>query len=208
MFLKNSFHQWFNDPLIIPFYGVNLNSFFYGPFCHVLLLIFLFYFLNKKIHSNKYKHEYTTQEFLGPNINLGLPGRATMPTHELRRPFKRPLISDQQKRRELSLLRQQQNRLDAQFQARRLASTLLSLSHAQTQTETPSASVPSSVPEPEPIEVDSSIGDVEEQQSRGDITDVRQASKLRGSEARRWFARQLMLPEWMIDIPDRLSRDW
>lgn len=38
--------------------------------------------------------------------------------------------------------------------------------------------------------------------------DVRQASKLKGSEARKWFSKQLMLPEWMIDVPDRLSEDW
>lgn len=38
--------------------------------------------------------------------------------------------------------------------------------------------------------------------------DVRHASKLRGPEARRWFAKQLMLPEWMIDVPDGLSDHW
>lgn len=127
-----------------------------------------------------------------------------MPTHEIRRPFKRPLISDQHKRRQLSLLRQQQSRLDAQSQARRLASTLLSLS-------SPS---PSFSPEPidvEPTGEEISIDSGEEDQQSGPqdaITDVRQASKLRGSEARRWFARQLMLPEWMIDVPDSLSQDW
>ncbi|PON72142.1 hypothetical protein TorRG33x02_252620 [Trema orientale] len=38
--------------------------------------------------------------------------------------------------------------------------------------------------------------------------DVHQASKLRDLEARKWFARQLMLPKWMIDVPDRLPHDW
>ncbi|CAI0543687.1 unnamed protein product, partial [Linum tenue] len=31
---------------------------------------------------------------------------------------------------------------------------------------------------------------------------------MRGEQVRNWFARQLMLPEWMIDIPDNLSQDW
>ncbi|KAI3850078.1 hypothetical protein MKW92_005609 [Papaver armeniacum] len=35
--------------------------------------------------------------------------------------------------------------------------------------------------------------------------DVLGASK---PEARKWFSRQLMLPEWMIDIPPRLNHDW
>ncbi|OMO65464.1 hypothetical protein COLO4_31215 [Corchorus olitorius] len=45
-----------------------------------------------------------------------------MAPHDVRRSFKRAAISDQQKRRELSLLRQAQNRRDAQQQARCLAS--------------------------------------------------------------------------------------
>lgn len=118
-----------------------------------------------------------------------------MAPHEVRRPFKRPAISDQQKRRELSLLRQAQNRRDAQHHARCLASTVVSLQ----------------APNPEPISepeiADEPIVESESQSIPRDI-DVRQASKLKGYEARRWFARQLMLPEWMIDVPDRLSHDW
>lgn len=111
-----------------------------------------------------------------------------------RRPNKRPEISDQQRRRELSLLRQAQNRLDAQHRARCLASSILSLENPETD----------SVPE---LELDSKPGE-EESEGPPKEFDVRQASKLRGSEARRWFARQLLLPEWMIDVPDRLSQDW
>lgn len=118
-----------------------------------------------------------------------------MAPHEVRRPFKRPAISDQQKRRELSLLRQAQNRRDAQHHARCLASTVVSLQ----------------APNPEPISepeiADEPSVESESQSIPRDI-DVRQASKLKGYEARRWFARQLMLPEWMIDVPDRLSHDW
>ncbi|KAL1541300.1 snurportin-1-like [Salvia divinorum] len=37
--------------------------------------------------------------------------------------------------------------------------------------------------------------------------DVREAANLRGLVARQWFAKQLMLPEWMIDVPHRLNSD-
>lgn len=117
-----------------------------------------------------------------------------MATTDHRRPYKRPAISDQQRRRELSLLRQAQNRLDAQHRARCLASSILSL-------ETPETD---SVPE---LELDNKPGEEGSQVTPKEF-DVRQASKLKGAEARKWFARQLMLPEWMIDVPDRLSQDW
>lgn len=119
-------------------------------------------------------------------------GFESMAPHDLRRPFKRPAISDQQKRRELSLQRQSQNRSDAQHQARRLASTLLSLPN----------------PNSEPQEVKlQEIEEIEPDHGASDL-DIRQAANLKGAEARRWFARQLMLPEWMIDVPDRLYHDW
>ncbi|GJY34054.1 snurportin-1 [Tanacetum coccineum] len=107
------------------------------------------------------------------------------PPHDTRRPHKRPNISDQHKRRELSLQRQANNRTQAQLHARRLASSILSEPNV-----------------PEPI--------VEEPDASEDINDIdlRQAAKLKGPEARRWFASQLMLPEWMIDVPDRLNHDW
>ncbi|CAK9170285.1 unnamed protein product [Ilex paraguariensis] len=127
-----------------------------------------------------------------------------MAPHDLRRPFKRPAISDQQKRRDLSLLRQAQSRRDAQHQARCLASTVLSFptQNSEPVPEPQAVEEIELVPEPEPIYEES-----EPEQQAIDI-DVRQASKLRGAEARRWFAKQLMLPEWMIDLPDRLDQDW
>ncbi|KAF4377840.1 hypothetical protein G4B88_031506 [Cannabis sativa] len=124
-----------------------------------------------------------------------------MAPHDLRRQYKRPAISDQQRRRELSLRRQEQNRRDAQLQARRLASTLLSLEHASGSEDI------ELVPEPEPEPEPDSQTEHEPGTSSNDL-DVHQASKLKGSEARKWFARQLMLPEWMIDVPDRLPHDW
>ncbi|XP_058787730.1 uncharacterized protein LOC131662065 [Vicia villosa] len=113
-----------------------------------------------------------------------------MAPHDLRRPFKRPLISDQERRRQHSLLRQAQNRLDAQRQARFLASTAFSLS----------SQTPEPEPEPEPVN--------EPEPYQKEELDVLEASKLKGAEARKWFAKQLMLPEWMIDIPENLASDW
>ena len=100
-----------------------------------------------------------------------------MAPHDLRRPFKRAAISDQQRRRKLSLQRQAQHGRDAQHQARCLAS------------------FPDPDPEPEPEPSDSPKE-----------LDIRHASKLKGVEARKWVARQLMLPEWMIDVPDQLPQ--
>lgn len=124
-----------------------------------------------------------------------------MATHDIRRTFKRPNISDQQKRRELSLLRQQQGRRDAQRQARFLASTVLSFSNHNPEplSELESTQVES--------ETETSLHEESEPVPNEEL-DVRQASKLKGHEARRWFARQLLLPEWMIDIPEGLNHDW
>lgn len=108
---------------------------------------------------------------------------------DLRRPFKRPAVSDQQRRRELSLQRQAQHRRDAQHQARCLANSILSLQNDSSEPE---------------LEFETALHEEEQAQD----FDVRQAASLRGPEARRWFAKQLMLPEWMIDVPDGLKADW
>ena len=100
-----------------------------------------------------------------------------MAPHDLRRPFKRVAIFDQQRHRELSLQRQAQHHRDAQHQACCLAYFLN----------------PHSDPEPKPSDSPKEL-------------DIRHASKLKGAEARKWFARQLMLPEWMIDVPDQLPQ--
>lgn len=127
-----------------------------------------------------------------------------MSSHDIRRPFKRPAISDQQRRRELSLLRQSQNRHDAQLQARRLASTVLSL-----QSDYNSSSQEQQVDLEVTDELESCPEEVEDDYGHHkDAHDLRQASKLRGPDARLWFAKQLMLPEWMIDVPDKLNTDW
>uniref|UniRef100_A0A2P2JMP8 Snurportin-1 n=1 Tax=Rhizophora mucronata TaxID=61149 RepID=A0A2P2JMP8_RHIMU len=122
---------------------------------------------------------------------------------EHRRPLKRTAISDQQRRRDLTLQRQAQSRRDAQQQARSLASTVLSFQFNQIE--------PDQEPdiELEPVTDDHTRPEQEEETGAfSNDLDIRQASKLRGAAVRKWFARQLMLPEWMIDVPDRLSQDW
>ncbi|CAO2207680.1 unnamed protein product [Urochloa humidicola] len=113
------------------------------------------------------------------------------PPPEPRRPYKRPAISDQQRRRELALQAQSARRADAQACARALASSLLT-------TQTPPA-------EPDAHRHEE---DEHEEEQEHTVADVATAAKLRGSDARRWFARQIMLPEWMVDAPPHLASDW
>ncbi|KAJ6842526.1 snurportin-1 [Iris pallida] len=113
-----------------------------------------------------------------------------MAPHDLRRPFKRAAISDQQRRRDIALIRQSQHRSDSQNRARNLASSVVSL---QPEPDPDPETLPGSESDKDPITKE---------------MDVVEASRLKGSDARRWFARQLMLPEWMIDVPPNLDRDW
>ncbi|KAL6194200.1 hypothetical protein ACLB2K_035284 [Fragaria x ananassa] len=106
------------------------------------------------------------------------------PSDLLRRPLKRPLISNQQKRRDLSLKRQEQSR-DSQLHTRRLTSALLSL--------------PPEQPEPSLPEYYSDLH----------LGDEAASKFLKGGlEVREWFQKELMLPDWMIDVPHRLPHDW
>ncbi|CAH9117022.1 unnamed protein product [Cuscuta europaea] len=123
-----------------------------------------------------------------------------MGQHDIRRPFKRPAISDQQRRRDQSLIRQEQNRRDTQLQARRLASTILSIQSDHQELQ--------SFSEEPDIEPGPGTEPTEPQYRQSDNYDICQLSRIRGAGARRWFAKQLMLPEWMIDVPDNLSNDW
>lgn len=111
--------------------------------------------------------------------------RSAMAPPPPHRPYKRPAISDQQRRRDLALQAQSARRADAQARARSLANSLLSPSSAAADTA---------------VEGDS--------ERDHEPTVAEAASKLRGSDARRWFARQIMLPEWMADAPPHLATDW
>lgn len=35
-----------------------------------------------------------------------------------------------------------------------------------------------------------------------------EGARLKGLMARQFFSQQLMLPEWMVDIPPYLKKDW
>lgn len=115
-----------------------------------------------------------------------------MAPHEIRRLFKRSAISNQQKRRDLALLRQAQQRADSQNRARSIATSVLSLLES------------SQTDDLEPV----TEGSIEREEEYKEGIDFSQASRLKGSEAKKWFSRQLMIPEWMIDIPYPLSQDW
>lgn len=117
-----------------------------------------------------------------------------MAPHEIRRSFKRSAISDQQRRRDLALLRQNQQRYDSQNRARSLASSVLN--HSSPVVDADSDLHLDSSSETEPVS------------PAGNHLDIVEASNLKGRTARNWFSRQLMLMEWMIDMPPNLDRDW
>ncbi|XP_078170278.1 snurportin-1 protein [Carex rostrata] len=116
------------------------------------------------------------------------------PPPDHRRPIKRVAISDQQRRRELALRVQADRRSDAQNRARQLASSVLSLG-------------PVTEVEPE-LEQEQEMSNASGQSAGRTELDPVRAANLRGPEARRWFATQLMLPEWMVDVPPLLDSDW
>uniref|UniRef100_A0A804QUL1 Snurportin-1 n=1 Tax=Zea mays TaxID=4577 RepID=A0A804QUL1_MAIZE len=120
------------------------------------------------------------------------------PTPEPRRPYKRPAISDQQRRRELALQAQSARRADAQARARALATSLLT-------TRAPTAATSR---DEEEEEYEHEEEEEERELTASGVAAAAAASRLRGSEARRWFARQVMLPEWMVDAPPHLATDW
>jgi snurportin-1 len=37
---------------------------------------------------------------------------------------------------------------------------------------------------------------------------ILEGTKLKGGKAREFYSQQLMLPEWMVDIPINLKKDW
>ncbi|KAI5069245.1 hypothetical protein GOP47_0015546 [Adiantum capillus-veneris] len=132
------------------------------------------------------------------------------------------IISDQQKRRDIALQRQSQSRRDLQHHARQLVSLAVPLSSSSCFGAQDAVSVDqdeeiSDFREKEHMDsaqfkdfatnVDNNEVDaleIEEENAVGML----QATKLKGSKAREWFKQQFMLPEWMVDVPSRLSEDW
>ncbi|MCO5604537.1 hypothetical protein L7F22_058704 [Adiantum nelumboides] len=126
------------------------------------------------------------------------------------------IISDQQKRRDISLQRQSQSRRDLQQHARQLVSLAVPLSssslleahnaarvYQNEETSTKEHSEPGQFEE-FPANAYYNQLDTEEENDLGML----QATKLRGSRAREWFKQQFMQPEWMVDVPSRLPDDW
>ncbi|CAK9229180.1 unnamed protein product [Sphagnum troendelagicum] len=99
-------------------------------------------------------------------------------------------ISDQQRRREIALERQKQSRRDLQQHARQLASGF---------------SPPSS-----PSQWDDAAHDADCSHSSpgSKRKGILEGTKLKGGKAREFYSQQLMLPEWMVDIPINLKKDW
>ncbi|RWW36088.1 hypothetical protein BHE74_00058916 [Ensete ventricosum] len=105
-----------------------------------------------------------------------------MTPQEGRRPIKRSTVSDQQRRRELALVRQAQQRSDSQNRARRLASSVLGL-HSSPEPALPDDAIePEQAPE---LNWAQTEADLTESEVPARDLNVVQASKLRGREARR-----------------------
>lgn len=127
-------------------------------------------------------------------------------------------VSDQQKRRELALQRQKQGRRDLQHHARQLAlSALNEVGDVSGEQEEEPAVYELNVPRAasenvaadynEQDDTEASMEDAERSPGSKRKT-LLEGANLKGLRAREFFARQLMLPEWMVDIPSYLKKDW
>lgn len=122
-------------------------------------------------------------------------------------------ISDQQRRRDLALQRQAEGRRNLQIHARRLAA---GLSSSAKENDTDGDEEIGEGGDEDLVEVIAREGEdglqekAESSPTKEDPKDVglQQGTRLKGAKARAWFSKQLMLPEWMVDIPLRLQNDW
>ncbi|KAI5080951.1 hypothetical protein GOP47_0004134 [Adiantum capillus-veneris] len=115
------------------------------------------------------------------------------------------IISDQQKRLDIALQRQSQGRRDLQFHARQLVSLAVPLTSSSLFEAQDAVRVYQNQ-ELEDFKADADYTqfDAEEENE----VSMLQATKLKGIKAREWFKQQYMLPEWMVDVPNRLREDW
>jgi snurportin-1 len=125
-------------------------------------------------------------------------------------------VSDQQKRRELALQRQKQGCLDLQHQARQLALSAPNEEAIDAYGEQPeelvenvagSASENAVFDYSERDEEEVGMEDAESNPGSKPKA-LLEGTRLKGLRAREFFSRQLMLPEWMVDIPPYLKKDW
>ncbi|CAM6102318.1 unnamed protein product [Calypogeia fissa] len=121
------------------------------------------------------------------------------------------VLSDQQRRRDLALQRQAEGRRNLQLHARQLAAGLSTAKEDEMDGDEEIGEVEiEGVSTIEREEGDKVQDNAESSPIKEDPKDVglQQGTRLRGAKARAWFSKQLMLPEWMIDIPLRLQHDW
>ncbi|GAQ80912.1 m3G-cap-specific nuclear import receptor [Klebsormidium nitens] len=129
------------------------------------------------------------------------------------RSYKGSSRPDQQKRRELALARQREARKELQAHARRLSQVLTEeaefndgtqedLMYLEAETATDESSFRQGTTGQEPAE---SSGIPPGDSLRGQISP---GDSVRGQQLREWYARQLLQPEWMIDVPPDLATNW
>jgi snurportin-1 len=130
-----------------------------------------------------------------------------------RRHYKRT-VSDQQKRRELALQRQEQGRRDLQHHARQLALSAPNEEAVDAYREQPEEFVENQVNVAGLASEDAVFDYSERDEAEVGMEDAEsslgllEGARLKGFRAREFFSRQLMLPEWMVDIPPYLKKDW
>ncbi|KAG0584032.1 hypothetical protein M758_3G180800 [Ceratodon purpureus] len=119
-------------------------------------------------------------------------------------------VSDQQKRRELALQRQKQGRRDLQHHARQLALNAPNEEQPVDLAEVNSAGSASEDAVFDYSERDEAEIGMEDAESSPESkrAALLEGARLKGLRAREFFSRQLMLPEWMVDIPPYLKKDW
>lgn len=139
------------------------------------------------------------------------------------------VISDQQKRREIALQRQSQRRCDLQHHARQVVSFFVPSSSSSLfedhnavrvyqDGDTGNVEAKDNIgygnPAARACQLEDFDAVLDENQVTKDVQEddgvdsMLQATKLKGSKARDWFKQQFMLPEWMVDAPSHLRKDW
>eukprot|EP00897_Mesotaenium_endlicherianum_P004247 jgi/Mesen1/3850/ME000207S02868 len=137
-------------------------------------------------------------------------------------------VSDQQKRRDIALARQQGARRDLQAHARRLALDAScedlppagageryglspiqvdALSSSDPFAQESSGSWPAGDANGHALAEEDTLSR-ERREEHGGERGLLEGGNLWGQKAREWYAQQLMLPEWMLDVPPRLPQDW
>lgn len=124
------------------------------------------------------------------------------------RAYKR-LLSDQQRRREVALERQEQARRDLRNHARQLASHF---PYSEDFAEPEKQPTAGTAAESELGELRCPVGENDNESNADEHSSCEglgfsDGAKLRGARAKKWWSQQLLLPEWMVDIPPHMN-EW